>query len=94
LRHIEIKDTRFSEEDTNIDVTPDIDSVPPAEIGKAISAIITTMNQSLGKNAGHFFIKEIQNSLGDEYYSTIKDMGVDLGLMQLEHEIIEWEKTI
>ncbi len=52
------------------------------------------MNESLGKDAGHFFIKEISRNIGDDYQSTIRNMGVDLSLMQLEHEITEMEKRM
>lgn len=94
LKHIEINDTRFLEDDTSVTVMTDVDSVPPTEVGKAVHAIIATMNESLGKDVGHFFIREISSSIGDDYHSTIKDMGVDLSLMQLEHEVSELEKRI
>ncbi len=55
---------------------------------------IVTMNEMLGKDAGHFFIKEMSRSIGDEYYSTMGDMGVDLSLMQLEYEVSEMEKRL
>ena len=94
LRNIAIKDTRFLEDETTITIIPEIDTVSPEDIGKALWTIITTMNRSLGKNAGHFFIKEIQSNLDEECSSTIKDMGIDLSLMQLEHEVSEWEETL
>lgn len=92
LKHIEIKDTRYSESEDPVSVMSDINAVDSSEVGKAINEIITTMDRSLGKNAGHFFIKEIQNTLGDDYNSSIKNMGVDLGLLQLEREVEDWEK--
>jgi hypothetical protein len=92
LKHVQIKDTRFSEDEDSVSVVSDINAIESSEVGKAINEIITTMDRSLGKNAGHFFIKEIQNTLSDEYNSSIKDMGVDLGLLQLEREVEEWEK--
>jgi hypothetical protein len=72
----------------------DINTVPPTEMGKAIHAIIESMNQSLGDRAGHFFIKEIRNTLNDECLFSIKTMGVDLGMMQLESEIMRLEREI
>ncbi len=94
LKHVEIKDTRFSESDIPITVMSDVNSIPPGEVGKAIQSIISTMNESLGKDVGHFFIKELSQNIGDEYDSVIKDMGVDLNLMQLEHEVSELEKRM
>jgi len=92
LKNVEIKDTRYVEDEDPVSVMSDINAVVPSEMGKAVHSIITNMNISLGKNAGHFFIKEIQNNLRDDYKSFIRDMGVDLGLMQLEREIEDWEK--
>ena len=94
LKHIEIKDTRFLETDEPVTVMSGINIVRSDDVGDALYDIIRSMNTVLGKNAGHFFIKELRNSIGELYYSTIEDMGLDLGLMQLEHEIDELEKKL
>lgn len=92
LKNVEIKDTRYIEDGDPVSVMSDINSVIPSEMGKAVHEIITIMNRSLGKNAGIFFIKELQSNLNEEHEASIKNMGVDLSLMQLEREIEEWEK--
>ena len=94
LKHIEIRDTRYVEDSNSISVMSDINSIPAENVGKALRDIISTVNQTLGRDAGHFFIREISSTLGDDYTSVMKDMGVDLGLMQLEHEVSELEKRI
>lgn len=94
LRHVEIKDTRFLEMDEPITVMSDIDIVKSDNVGDALYDIIKTLNIALGKDAGHFFIKELRNSIGEVYYSTIEDMGLDLGLMQLEQEVNELENKL
>jgi len=94
LKHVEVTDTRFLEDGVFITVMSDLDSVSSTEVGKAIHSIIVTMDEMLGRDAGHFFMKEISRSIGDEYYSTISEMGVDLSLMQLEHEVTDMEKRI
>ncbi len=94
LKNIQIKDIQYLEESNPVTVMSAVNFIPPTEIGKALSAIISTMNQSLGKNAGHFFIKEIQRNLEEEYSSTIKDMGVDLNMLQLEFEVAQLEKEV
>ena len=63
-------------------------------MGEAIHDIITTMDNSLGEDAGYFFIKEIRRNLDDEYKTSMDNMGVDLGLMQLEREVRNLEKSI
>lgn len=94
LKNVEIVDTRFVENADPISIVSDLDSVPSDQIGAAIQDIITTMDETLGKEAGYFFIKEISRNINDEYHSTMKDMGVDLSLMQLEHEIKKMEKRL
>ena len=94
LKHIEIKDTQFIELEEPITVMSDIDNVRSEIIGKALYDIIKSMNTNLGKSAGHFLIKELKNSIDDNYYTTMMDMGLDLGLMQLEFEINEITKKL
>jgi len=94
LKHIEIKDTRFLEMEEPVTVMRDIDKVRSDDVGKALYDIIKTMNIALGKDAGHFFIRELKNNIGDVYNSLIEDMGVDLGLMQLEIEVSEMTKKL
>jgi len=95
LKLIQINDDFYSEQTGDIiSVMSDINAVPPTELGKALHSIIDSMNRSLGENAGHFFIKEIRNTLTDEYLIGIRNMGVDLGLMQLESEIYRLEREI
>jgi len=94
LKHIEIKDTRFMENEEPVSVMSDIDSVKSNYVGKALYDIIKTMNLSLGKEAGYFFIKELKNNIGEDYYSTIEEMGLDFGVMQLEFEVNEMTKKL
>lgn len=94
LKHVEIIDTRYTEMYDPVTVMTDVDFVKSHEIGEAIYDIIMTMNKDLGKDAGHFFIKEVRNNIEDLYHSTIEGMGVDLSLMQLEYEVDEMEKRL
>ena len=94
LRHIEIKDARFLEIAEPITVMSDINVVKSNNVGEALYDIITTMNNTLGKEAGHFFIKELRDNIEEEYYSTIEEMGLDLSVMQLEYEVNELEKKL
>ena len=94
LKHVQIKDTRYIEDVDTVSVMSDINVVDSSEMGRALQDIITTMDNSLGKDAGHFFIKELRTSLDDDYKTSMDDMGVDLSLMQLEREVKELEKSI
>jgi len=92
LKHVQINDTRFSEDGEMIHIESELNTTNTNELGEAINEIVTTMHHSLGKHAGFFFIKELQKRLGDDYISYIKDMGVDLSLLQLESEVIKFPK--
>ena len=94
LKHIEIKDTRFMELDDPVTVMSEIDGVKSNNIGRALYDIIKTMNSNLGKDAGYFFIKELKNRMKEDYVLSIEEMGVDLGLMQLEFEVNEMTKKL
>jgi hypothetical protein len=95
LKPIQINDDVYNEDTTDfISVMSDINTVSSTDLGQALHAIIDLMNRQLGENAGHFFIKEIRNKLGDDYLSVMKDMGVDLGMMQLESEISRLERDL
>ena len=94
LKHVVIEDTRYVEGRNPIDVLSDINQVDSSKMGEAIHDIITTMDNSLGEDAGYFFIKEIRRNLDDEYKTSMDNMGVDLGLMQLEREVRNLEKSI
>jgi hypothetical protein len=92
LKHIQISDTRYSEDEDTVNIESDINNVKLVDMGKAINEIITTMDRTLGKSAGHFFIKEIRSTMNDEHRSIMMDIGVDLGLLQLEREVEDWER--
>jgi len=94
LKHVEIKDIRFIETDEPVTVMSDIDSVKLNDVGKALYDIIKMMNLNLGREAGYFFIKELRNNIREDYYSTIEEMGLDLGVMQLEFEINQISKKL
>jgi len=94
LKDIKIIDNRYIENEEVIDITRDIDKVRSSDMGKALNDIILTTHYSLGENAGHFFIKELQRNMGGDYNSVMKEMGVDLGLMQLEKEVKDLGKAI
>ena len=44
------------------------------------------LKKYLGNKAGYFFIQEFKAVLGDKYYTIIKEIGVDLRLVQLQNE--------
>ena len=41
----------------------------------------------MGKKAGYFFLTEFKKILGEEYHSIIKEMGVDLRIIDLQKKM-------
>jgi len=72
----------------------DINKVDSKILGNALYDIIKNVNSALGKDAGHFFIKELRTNIGTEHITKMEDIGLDLGLMQLEFEVSEMTKKL
>jgi hypothetical protein len=70
----------------DIKISPEINDIDPKELGKAIQDIVDLVKKYLGEKAGHFFIQEFREILGDTYHSIIKKMGVDLRLVELQDQ--------
>ena len=94
LKNIEIKDTRFLEMDEPVTVMTGINKVQSNDLGKALHDIIKTMNYALGEDAGHFFVKELKNKMNDDHLLSFEEMGLDLGLLQLEVEVEDMTKKL
>ena len=71
----------------DINIKNEFDSVGPKDVGTAIQSIIDIFKVRMGKKAGYFFISEFKKTLGDEYHTEIKKMGVDLRLIELKKEL-------
>ena len=89
IEGITIHDARYTEEDRSVSVLTSINEIPSSEVANALYTIITQMHQSLGRRAGHFFMKELRKRIGSDYFSTMQDLGVDLSVMQLENEVLK-----
>jgi hypothetical protein len=84
--HINNIDTSCDSID-DISVISDFDNIDSKHIGEAIQSIVDLYKTRLGNKAGYFFLTEFKRVLGEEYYSIIKKMGVDLRLIDLQKEI-------
>ena len=92
LRYIKIDD--MDGLDNNLDaivVVSDINYVESIKMGLAIQNLIDVLKKHLGKKAGYHFIREFRDDLGADYHSIIKNMGVDLRLVELQDEMYGWE---
>lgn len=86
LKSIQIYNNRGAED--FIEISPEINTVHPAKIGKVIEAIIQVILIDLKDKAGYYFIKEIKRNLSEEIIMKLKDCGVDLELLTLQQQYI------
>jgi len=88
LKYIEIAHIDYlSYTIEDIKIMQQFNQVENEELGRSIQDLIDLYKKYLGKKAGYFFIKEFKTCLGEEYHSAIKNMGVDLRLIELQNEI-------
>jgi len=88
LDYIEISNTENIQNTINdIKISAEMDEIDSFEVGNAIQEIVDIFKDKMGVKAGYTFIKEFKNHLGEEYHTKIKEMGVDLRLIDLQDEI-------
>jgi hypothetical protein len=86
-----LKNIEFSEEGGTEDfVTIDgkVNSIEPFIIAKAIENIVQVVYLDLREKAGFFFIKELMRNAGEKVISNLKDIGVDLELIQIQQHYL------
>ena len=87
LRYIKIENDENSEQNENIVVSSEIDSVKQSELGRGIQKMIEHISISLGDQAGPNFIKKFQRRLGKAYVLRIEKMGVNLHMIELKRNL-------
>jgi hypothetical protein len=67
-----------------------INNVNRKMLGKAIQSLSDELIKNLGKKAGYHLLCEFRYDIGNDYYSLIKSMGVDLHLEKLQNDLYGW----
>jgi len=93
FKFVEIKKTEYNEFFDAINIKPEINGFEINLIGKAIKELMQNIVHSMGKNVGYYFIREIKESLSLEYDKIIKEIGVDLELLQYQY-ILERKEAL
>jgi len=86
LKHVIINSEGGS--DDIVDFDSDLNSVDAARVGKAVEAIVQVVYMDLKEKAGLYFIKEVKRNVGEEIILNLKDVGVDLELLQLQQHYL------
>ena len=85
LKYIKIKNTSYTEGIGAVSIMPDLDSAEPAKFYRAIEELIKNTVIYIDKNAGFYFIRELQDAIGDINDLLLKERGVNLGSMQFDY---------
>ena len=83
LQNILVKNSRYLEIESQVEVNQTLNSVPPKRVGIALKELMSIIMISIGKTAGYFFIRETREKIGIDYDTMLlKTMDVDLTIMQ------------
>jgi len=88
LKYVRIEESELSRTDDVITIKSEINNVDPAQVGRAIEAIIRVVYMDLIGKAGLFFIKELKKNAGESIIEEIKKFGVDLAALQTEQHYL------
>jgi len=80
-----LSEVKFNQNDSTIYIPSQVNDLEEPELAKAIEAIIRLVYMNLEKQAGLFFISELEKHAEPGIIPKIRDIGVDLELMQIEH---------
>ncbi len=86
LKNIVFREERGAED--FVMVNCNVNSIEPLIIAKAIETIVQVVYMDLSETAGFFFIKELMRNAGDNVISNLKDIGVDLELIQIQQHYL------
>lgn len=88
LKYVRIDEKGQLLDDKVIAIAPEIDSVDPGRIGKAIEAIVRVVYMDIIGKAGLFFIAELKRVAGEDIISELKNFDVDLATLQIEQHYL------
>ena len=84
LKYVHVENFEYTNADVVINISPEIDTVAPSEIGSAVEAIIRIVYMDLVGKTGLFFMKELKEHAGEHIISELRNYGVDLAILQTE----------
>jgi hypothetical protein len=70
-----------------ISISKDTDSISETDVRRAIQRLLEEIVMSLGEKSGEEFIQTFKNSLEKKYLSRIEELGVNLHMIELHHEL-------
>jgi len=85
LKYVNIGGTKnILQNGFEVSVSPEINTVSPEQIGKAIEALIRMVYNDVRNEVGLYFITELKENAGEQITRMINNLNVDLDQVQLE----------
>jgi len=84
LKNIEIKNPQTSETFDIINIKGDFNNIEEIELKNSTMDLINYLSETLGREAGYYFIKEIKDSIPSDQEEIYKNLGIDFNVLQLE----------
>jgi len=85
LKSIHIAENKYAETGKTITIDSSIEGIDQTDLGNALKTFIEYIVNSMGKNAGFFYIKELKENLGQENEKNLRTMGIDLDVLHYSH---------
>jgi hypothetical protein len=74
-------------------IDPQINYADSFQVGKAIEVIVQVVYMDLREKAGLYFIKELKDNAGENVISRLREVGVDLELIQIQQHYLYRRKS-
>ncbi|MFH1100535.1 MAG: hypothetical protein V1726_00665 [Methanobacteriota archaeon] len=84
LQNVSIKSSQFTESPQLIMVPPEINMLSPRDFHDILHQFLYEITNSIGKTAGHFFLKELKETIGAPCDTTLVTLGIDLSYMHFQ----------
>lgn len=79
--------------DELITISPQLNSIDPTIVGRAVESIIQVIFMDLKDKAGFYFINEFKKNTGEVVISDLKEVGVDLELLQIQQHYLYRQRS-
>lgn len=88
FKNIKIDGVKFSQGIEAIDISSDVDSVSPSELGRGLQRFIEQISMNLGETAGKYFFDKFKKRMGHAYLLRMEEIGVNLHMIELRRNLL------
>src|SRR4030042_6802565 len=94
LTQVTIRSSQFTESSQLITVPDVINKISDKDLQIIIEKFLLEITNSIGKTAGHFFIKELKDTVGANFEVALEGLGIDLSYMHFQQLVEKRPKPL